>query len=351
MGVGSYSDPNTRQERFFWSKETNGTWSTPKNLVPASGIENAPIGTARVSCVSDNLCLAVSIVQISGTNLSQSWTYDGTSWTSGQVIPSPGDATSYDDVTGVKCVTATTCLAVGTYYAASNTTKAWVSTWTPFGGWQSTASVVTPPPDVTSNSSYSGWSVSCSSSTSCFAIGSYLSSNASGNLRPFEVYWDGTSWYSGVVLPVPATTNGDASLRQITCNSHNCLAVGTKNTLSTERTIVDVWAPSTPWTTSVISVPKPYSTWGPDLPRVSCLRGSTCHVLVRVSNDFPKTAKEVVDVTFTNGVQSAAAAFPSPLTNGTSISALGCVATNSCFAVGASYRKAVSQPLVALLGS
>jgi hypothetical protein len=90
----------------------NGTaWS----IVPSPN--RGPDGFSSVSCVSAGSCTAAgNYVNASGVyqTLVESW--NGTAWS---IVPSPDDGTGYNSLSGVSCVSASACTAVGNSVNAS----------------------------------------------------------------------------------------------------------------------------------------------------------------------------------------------------------------------------------------
>ena len=141
--------------------------------------------------------------------LAERW--NGTTW-SVMVSPNvPGASTN--ELTGVSCVSSASCFAVGSAVVASvsqTLVEAWNGT-----NWQI---VTSPNPSGSTGSSLS--SVSCTSTASCFAVGS--SSNSTTTIALTE-QWDGTSWQ------IFAGPNPDSAavLAGVSCTSPtSCLAVG-----------------------------------------------------------------------------------------------------------------------------
>jgi hypothetical protein len=137
-------------------------WSvTPSANLP--GTINVLIG---VSCTSPTACVAVGThVQNIAETLVETW--DGTAWS---IVPSPSPGTEYDatnSLNSVSCVSATSCVAVGGYYDGAVSAPTLVETW------DGTSWTVTPSPNqVALGNTLNG--VSCVSTTSCVAIGTYF---------------------------------------------------------------------------------------------------------------------------------------------------------------------------------
>jgi hypothetical protein len=176
-----------------------------------------------ISCLSATFCEAVG----SGATGPEAAAWDGTSWT-GQAVAGP-TSTALSDVS---CTAATSCEAVGEAAGSGQegtVAESWDgSTWTV---------QATPNPSSTQGSQLTG--VSCTSATSCTAVGSYTSSNVStfGQMLTVAEVWDGTAW-SLDSSPNPGT---DSLMEGVSCgSSQNCTAVGqTEDEGGVEATLVE----------------------------------------------------------------------------------------------------------------
>jgi hypothetical protein len=188
-----------------WTQQTTGQ---------PSGAISSSLGA--VSCTATNFCMAVgsySTNLVTDKSLAEVW--NGTTW-SAQLPPfatGPGDST---ELTGVSCTSSHSCLAVG-FVTLNNASIGLISAlWT--GGSTWTAGRPVNP----SGSAPQLFGVSCGSSTSCFAVGNFTSSNSEVTLIE---KWSGSSWsLQQADEPGGATA---ASLSAVACvNSNDCAAVG-----------------------------------------------------------------------------------------------------------------------------
>src|SRR6476620_4568395 len=154
------------------------TWSvvaSPSPVGPPSGILKS------VACPSTDRCFAVGYYGPDGTNtktLIERW--NGTSWS---VMASPNPAGASDSLlTGVSCPSPTSCYAVGWSTDSSLDEKTLVEHWNGTS-W----SIVTSPNPAGSTGSFLN-SVSCPSTTSCYAVGFSYSSFAQ---RTLVERWNG----------------------------------------------------------------------------------------------------------------------------------------------------------------
>lgn len=177
-------------------------------------------GLSGVSCISSSHCFAVG-VGYGGSSpgpetLVELW--NGTTWS---VIPSPSPGTSGSFLSGVSCVSASDCTAVG-YYQDANVSYPFGAGETLVESWDgSTWSVIPSPSPGTSGSVLNG--VSCVSATVCMAVGASWSVPGTGPGSLTES-WDGTTWS---VIPSPDPNPFNNVLNGVSCISANaCIAVG-----------------------------------------------------------------------------------------------------------------------------
>jgi len=91
------------------------------SLMPAPSPTNIPLEPSAISCVTASLCMITGQQQPNGNYqqpLGELW--DGTNWTE-QTVPPLGDT---GELNSVSCTTATSCTAVGQYTDFSSTGSA-----------------------------------------------------------------------------------------------------------------------------------------------------------------------------------------------------------------------------------
>ena len=205
-------------------------------VAPSPSPPGPPNGElAAVSCASATDCFAVG-GGIANTVIEH---WDGTTWT---VVPSPAPSGApLITFGGVSCPSATSCFAVGDIASESSTT---FTDETLIEHWDGTkwSIVASPDPRGTTDASLLG--VSCSSATSCFAVGDYITSPVRFTSTTLVERWDGTKW-SIVASPVP-TGATDASLLGVSCSSPtSCFAVGDFASRATGGPLLERWDGST----------------------------------------------------------------------------------------------------------
>jgi hypothetical protein len=224
-------------------------WSEVRSANPATFGGNFLSG---VSCVSAAACVAVGYSVVSGSvyrTLIESW--DGTSWT---VVPSRNPVSGGDYLYGVSCTTAAACTAVG-----------YTSRGTLIESWDGTSWTVVPSPNPSpSNDGLHG--VSCASATACIAVGS---TNSSINQTLIES-WDGTSW---TVVPSPNQDGNPSILEDVSCvSATSCTAAGVYYLGNVGRTLIESWD-GTSWAI----VPSPNrGPYGNVLGGISCVSATAC---------------------------------------------------------------------------
>jgi hypothetical protein len=149
--------------------------------------------------------------------------------------PLPGDATTGANedavLNAVSCGSAGHCVAVGDYYAPPGGTiivdqPGLIET---LDGTTWTASAAPVPSDVSATEpSVQLSSVSCSSATSCVAVGEYLDSDS--GFEPYVATLSGTTWtWNPASVPTDPLLPDDrigGNLVSVSCVSDGCVAVG-----------------------------------------------------------------------------------------------------------------------------
>ena len=207
----------------LWSAapaSASAAWRVQQVPAPA----NSAAQLQAVSCPAPGICFAVGYSVATGTftesTLAERWS--GGQWAI-QPTPSPGTG-GIDQLTGISCLSATDCTAVGiidTQTAANGTLVE---------HWDGTNWTVVPSPDPAGTTVTDFTGVSCASATSCTAVGLYDTSGHRPHELPLAEHWDGTSWtVTHVPLPDGITAGGlDGG---VSCPSATyCIAVGSTAT-------------------------------------------------------------------------------------------------------------------------
>ena len=296
---------------------------------PESGNGHEAFG---VSCVQPEDCVAVggnwSLEVHTRVTLAEHW--NGSSWSVMETPNPPGldegwEHNWYAVLSGVSCVSANNCLAVGRYRDSAGL-KPLAEHWD--GSHWSLLSA--PVPASATASALEG--VSCASATACIAVG-YLE-EASGTVRPLAESWDGSSWAIGSP-PSPSGSPPAAWLEAVSCSSAPaCTAVGAYETSThVERTLAERWDGSG-WSVQTTKNPTGNQA-GNELGGVSCPSATACTAVGRhieqVGSEFiPSALVERWD-----GTEWTVQATPHPpLSEGETLFGVSCASATACTAVG-----------------
>jgi hypothetical protein len=216
-----------------------------------------------VSCTAASTCTAVGYTENgSGETFALAEVWNGTAWST-ETTPLPAGATS-SELEGVSCTSATTCTAVGYYVDSAGTPLTLAESW------NGTAWSVQAGP--TSVGGLNG--VSCTSASSCTAVGVYDSST-------LAEAWDGTTWS----VETTANPTGFASdfLEDVSCTATPaCTAVGTSyNAAGNPGMLAEVWNGSA-WV--IEDTPTPKGATSSELNGVSCTAAGACTAVGEYSN-------------------------------------------------------------------
>jgi hypothetical protein len=207
VAVGSaFMSTETSSAQVTLIEQWNGTVWT---MVPSP---NQPLafdsGLAGVACPSVSTCYAVGSYEIQDLTNTLIEQWDGTVWT---IVPSPNAPTVvFNDLAGVSCTSTTSCVAVGSG-RGTLVVQLTDTTW---------SIVPSPNPPGATDVAFSG--VSCPSPTRCFAVGDQFKQHAFQRLVEM---WNGVRW-SLVGVPVPSGTKR-SDLSGVSCATPtSCFAVG-----------------------------------------------------------------------------------------------------------------------------
>jgi hypothetical protein len=329
MAVGSYQGATAE---LTLAEVWNGTGWT---IVPSPNGSTTDFNQlSSVSCASAASCVAVGAYS-NGTSdftLGESW--DGHSWTiSPTVNPSTASGNPSQSLSGVACTSSTSCTAVGGYSIDVNTAQTLVETWDGH-----TWSVVPSANTSSTDADYLN-SVSCSTPTSCMAVGSVNSSPS----QTMAEQWNGTTW--SIVTTLNASTTTSNVLNEVTCtNPSFCMAVGYNDTGASPPSLIEMWN-GTAW--SIVSGP---STSVPNsdenfLYGVSCTDPSNCVATGHWSNTGD--VKDSTLIESWNGL--AWSIVPSPNASPTlqdDLSGASCGGGTQCVTVGQTQTAGANQTLV-----
>jgi IPT/TIG domain len=313
--------------------QTLSQWEGLDLLSPAAASTTA---MSAVSCDSPGSCTAVGVATPAlvsggiGNYAPVVDTLSGGAWQSSEPAIGNTDLFLQDD----SCLTGW-CMAVG-YEETENAEYQYslvpVAALDVAGSWTqmaATGGLGLP------NASLSG--VSCTTTTSCVAVGQYV--NASGNYEPLILAYDGTGWTQTALTALEATTSG-ASLQAVSCaDATDCDAVGGfVDSNGAERSLAVVLSGGT-WTVEPLGSLYPSAESQSYLDGVSCPVAAQCEAVgdfVPVGGSEPQGLIGTLD-----GVGTSLSNWdPDYYTQGPTgttflaMTSVSCVTPASCIAVG-----------------
>jgi hypothetical protein len=299
----------------------NGTsWAQQTAAAPPAGHQGTIL--SGIGCSASNACTAVGSYYDASFNqwaLAQRW--NGTTWVA-QTLPRPAGSLG-TDLSGVACTSSTSCIAVGSYTDSSSVSQPFAATWNGTS-WTQTAAV----PTVAGSTGTGLTSISCSSGTSCMAVGTYL--DGTGTPLPYSATWSGSSWTRRTV----ATPSGASAtfLTSVSCTTGTaCTTVGYSTTsLGAVFAVAERWNGTT-WAQQSLAAPPAGST-GTALLGVSCTSSSHCSA---VGYSLSATGVLTPLAEGWNGTTWAVQATPNPdPTNGAAVNGISCTSSTACTSVG-----------------
>ena len=243
VAVGAYNNSSSVEQTL--AETWNGTsWSIVSSPNEGSG-QNA---LTDVSCTSSTICVAVGFyVNSSSVQQTLAETWNGTSWST---VSSPNEGSGPNELDGVSCTSSTNCVAVGFYTAVIvvnpdfppiNVIQTLVETW------NGTSWSIISSPNAGSDELNQLLGVSCSSSTSCVAVGFW----AVGTTQTLIEAWNGTSWS---LTPSPSFQGNYDTLSDVSCTSSTiCVAVGYDETSANpvlQKTLIETTGAAPPVVTA-----------------------------------------------------------------------------------------------------
>ncbi|HTL86869.1 MAG TPA: hypothetical protein VL856_16920 [Acidimicrobiia bacterium] len=308
------------------SSITTAGAAAPWTLVPGVSLGSATESTFwAAACPSSTRCFAVGHTGTGEKTLVERWT--GSSWAK-QTSPTPSGALS-TDLYGVSCVSASSCMAVGTYTNSSGDGKTLALRW----NGTSWAKVTTPNPTGTTDAQL--FAVSCSSTTPCRAVGTYKSGS---DFKTLAQKWNGSTWTT-VSSPNPSGSD-DSELFSIACTSStSCRSVGFGHVGGVWKTLAEKWN-GTSW--AKVTSPNP-STTDNELFAVACASATNCQAVGGYeSGGVFKTLVEKW-----NGSSWATVSSPNPASaTSSTLNGIVCRTTVGCFAVGTYFNGTIDKTLI-----
>ncbi|HET8566935.1 MAG TPA: hypothetical protein VFL77_10730 [Solirubrobacterales bacterium] len=209
--VGVYRDSTAHEPAMVANLNGLG-WSVQELPIPKEGSNPEP---KEISCTSATACMAAGSFTKSFGFRPVAWRWNGLSWTV-QEPPVPGGA-GQSHLEGVSCTSATSCFSAGWLDNSAGKFVPLAETWNG-SSWSWKEGTV----PATASAAYF-YAVSCTSSTSCIAAGTFT--NSSGIRMPLAEFGNGASWL--VEEPPIASGATQNELKSVSCAlSRTCMAVG-----------------------------------------------------------------------------------------------------------------------------
>jgi hypothetical protein len=304
VGVGD--DKNSSRVFVPLGEAWNGTeWQLKSMPVPSGSVE---VTLEGVSCSSSTACTAVGSYQTSTgpyKTLAERW--NGSEWTI-QSTPTPTGESYFVGLDGVSCSSATSCIAVGFVEVGVFKDTTLIESWNGTE-WKIQTS---PNPSKEVNALHG---VSCTSSTACTAVGTIYS----GVLIE---RWNGTEW----VFQTGANGGSGSGLNAVSCTSATaCTAVGGSGTSG----LAESWN-GTAWTSQ--NIPSPSGAKETTLLGTACPSTASC---VATGWYINSSGAKVALGEGWNGTEWQIVSTPNP-TGATSseLSGVSCASSAECTAVG-----------------
>ena len=286
-------------------------------VVPSANIPGSAYGLIfGVSCTSPTWCVGVGYTSIANAGIDQTLieTWDGTSWS---IASSPSTSpTLTNQLFRVSCTSRTACVAVGS--ASNGTTEQ-----TLIEAWDGTSWSIASSPNTSPTLSNALANVSCTSPTSCVAVGT--ASNGTSDQTLIET-WDGSAWS---ITPSPNTSPTQANqLSGVSCTSATaCVAVGYAFNGTNDQTLIETWGGSA-W--SIAPSPDTSPTQTNQLIDVSCTSATAC---VAVGWSDPPAVSQNLIVAW-DGSSWTITPSPNASASFSQLASVSCSTPTSCVAVG-----------------
>jgi hypothetical protein len=250
---------NSDGEYFTLAEVWNGaTWKIQKTPNPTGSTYSTLSGVSCTSTASTTACTAVGDYESTSGEFTLAEVWNGATWKI-QKTPHPAGSTG-SALNSVSCTVVSICTAVGENNKSFQLVLAEV--------WNGATWKIqkTPTPTISGESGGYLSSVSCGSASACAAVG------YSGVLnQSFSEVRDGSTW---TIQPIPNPEElGASDLYGVSCTSPtSCTAVGTfLNTSYVYTTLAEVWN-GTAWT--IQTTPNPTGRESSQLLGVSCIPGA-----------------------------------------------------------------------------
>jgi hypothetical protein len=275
--VGAYYEPSGEPTGLMESL-SGGTWTAAQAPLPANADTNQYSLVLRITCESDGSCEAAGDYLDSSGHLQGllETLSDGT-WSPTEA-PLPADATSNPNAVldAVTCASSTSCAAAGTYEDSAGNTNGVLETLSD-GSWSASEAPV--PGNADSDLDVTLTSIACPAAGPCEAVGTYNESGSGSAEGLLETLSDNT--WSATEAPLPADADSDpaVTLTSVTCSSAgSCEAVGAYDQSSDNgygEALIETLSLGT-WTATAAPLPGKAAQYDSALESITCLASGTC---------------------------------------------------------------------------
>jgi hypothetical protein len=305
------------------------TWAVQATPGPSGSLAT---DLAAVACPSASSCIAVGQETNSASisvPVAEHW--NGSSWAA-LTVPDPSSGTDPGaSLAGVSCSSVTSCTAVGNTTVGNGTHLSLAEHWN-----GKTWAVQATPPAPSDATSPQLDAVSCPSASSCTAVGEFT---GPGYLVLLADHWNGKTWtVQNAPNPNGANPNKESlsDLVSVSCSSAaSCTAVGRANATSGDEShlLAEHWNGST-W--AVQAVPAdPARTNDDGLNAVSCASSTSCTAVGFTSTTLNPVAQKTLAQQW-NGKTWTVQATLSPAASSNLLFGVSCVSSTTCTATGSS---------------
>jgi hypothetical protein len=275
--VGSYVLPNGTVLPLAESN-TSGAWVMQKTGLPSGSSQGELLD---VWCAAPASCVAIGLYEV-GTSgpfnlVGERW--DGTTW-SGSAVPAPAGS-SGRSLSALSCSSATSCTAVGYFITSAGAQEPLIERWNGTTWSIETGSTV-------SSADYAVLSsVSCSSGTSCVAVGETNPRSDPEIVDPLVESWNGSKWQ--LMKGVTPDDAYETFLSSVSCvSATQCVAAGTVESDSLVGTTLIETLHGTAW--SVTYSPNVAGQTQNDFNSVSCTSATFCVAAGSTFNGSTRTS-------------------------------------------------------------
>lgn len=183
------------------------------------------------------------------------------------IVASPNTSRSeHNSLVDVTCTSTSNCWAVGNYLTSNSIYQTLIERW----NGSSWSRVMSPNTGATENNWLYG--ITCTSASDCWAVGYSYAAKIGSTYQTLIERWDGTSWS---IVSSPNSTPGENSyLLSVSCTSaSDCWAVGYYQGPSAQSTLIERWN-GTSW--AIVTSPNTSPTQDNVLAGVTCVSASDC---------------------------------------------------------------------------